>query len=119
MINRDIKKQSITWTSDKSQPIWVGDYRDVVLTIVGTGTATVLATASKEVVDFTAASTIGNAFATVVIADLTTVTTPYATSLVVAGATKLGEINSNLVGWVCITRSANTLDAYLTYCDNS
>jgi hypothetical protein len=115
---RDIKKQSITWTANKSQPIWVGDFRDVVLTIVGTGTATVLATASKEVVDFTAASTIGNAFATMVIADMTAAST-YATSLVVAGATKLGEVNTNLVGWVCITRSADTLDGYLTYCDNS
>lgn len=115
---RDIKKQKITWTSNQSQPIFVGDFRDVVLTIVGTGTATILASADKEAVDFTTASTIDNAYATMVIADLTT-PSAYATSLVVSGDTKLGELNTNLVCWIAVTRSADTLDAYLTYCDNS
>ena len=115
---RDIKQIPITWTSDKSQPIFVGDFRDVVLTIVGTGTATVLASADKEVVDFTIASTIDNSFATMVIADMTTAST-YATSLAVAGTTKLGEVNTNLLTWICVTRSAGTLDAFITICDNS
>ncbi len=115
---RDIKIIPITWTSNKSQPIFVGDFRDVDLTIVGTGTATILGSADKEIIDFTTSSTIGNAYAAVVIADLTTPNT-YATSLAVSGATKIGEANTNLLCWVCITRSADTLDGYVTACDNA
>jgi len=119
---RDIKKYPITWTGNRSQPIFVGDFRDIDLTIVGTGTATVLGSADKalsnDAPDFTIASTISNSYATMVIADLTTPST-YATSLIVANATKIGEVNTNLLMWVCITRSANTLDAFITVCDNA
>ncbi|MGV8130847.1 MAG: hypothetical protein ACP5N7_01975 [Candidatus Pacearchaeota archaeon] len=120
---RDVKQIPITWTSDKSQPILVSDFRDVVLTIVGTGTATVLGTtlvpknATATPVDFTTSSTITNPYAAVVIADLTTANT-YATSLAVAGATKMGEVNTNLLTYICVTRSAGTLDAFITVCDN-
>lgn len=115
---RDIKKQDIQWTSNKSQPIFVADFRDIVITAVGTGTIQVLATADKEIVDFTIASTIDNSYANVVIADLTVPNT-YSTSLVVSTSTKLGEINTNLVGWICLTRTAGSVDAFVTYCDNS
>ena len=120
---RDVKQIPITWTSNKSQPILVSDFRDVVLTIVGTGTATVLGstlvpkTSSATPVDFTASSTITNPYATMVIADLTTPST-YATSLAVTGATKMGEVNTNLLTYICVTRSVNTLDAFITVCDN-
>lgn len=120
---RDVKQIPITWTSNKSQPILVSDFRDVVLTIVGTGTATVLGsalvpkTSTATPVDFTASSTITNPYATMVIADLTTPST-YATSLAVTGATKMGEVNTNLLTYICVTRSVNTLDAFITVCDN-
>lgn len=124
---RLIKKYPITnWTdvggTFYSDPIFVGDYRDIVLTIVGTGTATVLGTnelrANQEPVDFTATSTIDNSYVPVVIADLGAVST-YAANLVAAGNTKLGEVNTNLLTWICVTRSADTLDAFVTLSDNS
>ena len=124
---RLIKKYPITtWTdvggTEYSDPIFVGDYRDIVLTIVGTGTASVLGTtellASQEPVDFTAASTIDNSYVPVVIADLGVANT-YATSLIAAGNTKMGEVNTNLLTWICVTRSVGTLDAFITSSDNS
>lgn len=115
---RQIKKYPLIWTNNKSQAIFVGDFRDIDLTIVGTGTAGVLGSASKDIVDFTASSTIDNAYANIVIADLTTPNT-YATTLAVTSATKIGEINTNILGWICVTRDANTLDGYITICDNS
>ncbi len=109
----------ITWTSNKSQPICVSDFRDITLTIVGTGTAGVLGSAGavNDVIDFTSSSVIGNAFANVVIADLTAANT-YATTLAVTGATKLGEVNTNALTWICITRSADTLDGYVLLGNN-
>ena len=119
---RDVKKIPITWTNvggtDYSQAIMVADFRDIDLTIVGTGTVTVLGSADKEAIDFTASSTITNSYAAVVIADLTAANT-YATSLSVAGATKIGEVNTNLLGFICLTRSVDTVDAFITTCDNS
>lgn len=115
---RDLKKYPIIWTSNKSQPISVGDFRDIDITVVGTGTITVLGTASSDIIDFTGSSTLANAFAPMVIADLTTPNT-YATSLAVSSATKIGEVNTNLLGWICVTRTADTVDAYVTICDNS
>lgn len=121
MNHRDIKKIPITWTANKSQAIFCGDYRNIGLTIVGTGTITAQGTKQKNDADtppdFTASSTITNSFATIVIADETAVNT-YATSLAVAGATKLGEINTNLLTWVSLSRSADTVDAFITVTDN-
>lgn len=119
MTPREIRKIPITWTADKSQAIFVADFRNIVLTIVGTGTATVLGSVEKttEPVDFGSPSVLGNTYAEIVIADLT-VAGAYATTLIVAGATKLGEVNTNLLTWIQITRSAGTLDAFITVCDN-
>lgn len=118
---RQKHKYAIVWTNDKSQPIPVTDFRDIVLTIVGTGTAGVLGSADYDptkAIDFTVASTIGNSYANIVIADLG-VANAYATTLIAAGSTKIGEVNTNLLTWICITRSANTLDGFVTVCDNS
>lgn len=119
MTPREIRKIPITWTANKSQPILVSDFRDIDITIIGTGNATVLGSAEKttEPVDFTSPSVLGNSYAAIVIADLTTPST-YVTALAVAGATKLGEVNTNLLTWICIERSVDTLDAFITICDN-
>lgn len=124
---RLIKKYPITnWTdvggTFYSDPIFVGDYRDIVITISGTGTAIVLGTndlkPDQTPVDFTATSSIDNSYVQLVIADVGS-TGAYATSLVAAGDTKMGEVNTNLLTWVCVTRSADTLDAFITLSDNS
>ena len=115
---RDIKQYPIVWTDNKSQPIFVGDFRNVVITLVGTGTVSVQGTADKDVVDFTSASTLSNSYATMVIADMTAAST-YATSITVSSSTKLGEVNTNLVTYVSLTRSADTVDCFVTLSDNS
>ena len=123
---RLIKKYPITWTTvggtDYSQAIGVADTRDIVLTIDGTGTAQVLGTIEMHPdqvpVDFTAASSITNSYIAAVIADIGVPNT-YSTSLTAAGSTKMGEVNTNLLTWICVTRSANTLDGFITICDNS
>lgn len=125
---RDVKQlNKIVWTPHGgstyiSQPIKVADFRDIGLTLVGTGTITVLGTKQKNASDtppdFTASSTIDNAFAAIVIADETTPNT-YATSIAVSSSTKLAEVNTNLMTYIALTRSVGTVDAYLTVCDNS
>ena len=131
MAPRQVRKTKITWTQIGgpmglwySQPIFVADYRDVDITIVGTGDLQVLVT--KELynsnidtpVDFTVTSTIDNSWAAEVIADLTIPNT-YVTTLTVTGSTKLAELNDNLATFICLTRSIDTVDAFVTYCDNS
>lgn len=119
---RDTKKIPITWTSDFSQVIKANDFRNIGLTIVGTGDIQVLASKEKnpadEPVDFTAPSTIDNAYAAIVIADETLATGSYSTSITVSGSTKLAEINTNLATFICLSRSADTVDAYITVTDN-
>lgn len=124
---RDVKSIPIVWTATEegaslSQPIKVADWRDIGLTIVGTGTVTCYGSKQKNPDDtpviFTDASTIGNSFVALVIADETTPNT-YATTLAVADATKLGEINTNLLTWICLGRNSDGVDAFITHCDNS
>lgn len=121
---RDVKKIPLEWTDDQSQPILVSDFRDIVLTIVGSGSAQVLG--SVEIpkdpisipVDFTSASDIDNAYIAVVLADLGVANT-YVTTLTATAETKMAEVNTNLLTYISITRSANTLDGFITVCDNS
>ncbi len=122
---RDVKKIPIKWTTvggtDYSQVIKADDFRNIGITAVGTGVITALCSKEKNPADtppdFTATSTITNPYAAILIAD-ETVAGAFATTLTVAGNTKLGEINSNLVTFVCLTRSINTVDAFITVCDN-
>lgn len=116
---RDIKNYPIVWTvGNQSQEIFVGDFRDVVLTIVGTGVATVLCSCDEDVPDFTSPSTISNSYKALVIADLA-VPNSYSVSLAAVADTQMGEINTNLIRWICVTRSVNTLDGFITACDNA
>lgn len=118
---RQTHKVPIVWTNNQSQPIYVQDMRDINLTIVGTGTATILGSADTTIgkkIDFTTTSTLVNSFTPIVIADLG-VPSAYATTLVAAGETKIGELNTNLMAWICVTRSSSTLDGFISLCDNS
>ena len=117
---RLIQKYPITWTSNQSQLIGVKDVRDIDITVVGTGTITVYGSADMTVegIDFTSPSTISNSYAEMVIADLTTPNT-YATSLAVTAETKIGEVNTNLLTWISVSRDVDTVDAFITVCDNS
>lgn len=115
---RDIKQIPITWTDNLSQPIFVGDFRNVVVTVVGTGKVFVNGTADKDLVDFTSASTLANSHARIVIASLTVANT-YDDEIGATAGTNLGEVNTNLLTYICLERDLDTIDAFITLSDNS
>lgn len=100
---------------------FAGDYRNQVLTLVGTGTVVVYGSAQKTPPDFTSASSITNSYAPVVLADYSLVNTYYAGAAGIAlnNQTKIVEINTNLLTWVAIHRSANTVEVKFTETNNS
>lgn len=126
MTPRQIYEIPITWTNNLSQPILVSNFRDVGLTIVGTGSISVLASKSapiggtdgSKVIDFTSPSTIDNSYATVAIYDETVVSSNWVLALTVAGATKLAEVDINQLSWICLSRDSDGVDASVTVCDN-
>ncbi len=92
---------------------FTADHRNQVIGIVGTGTVTVYGSMQKAPVDFTAPSTIDNLYAVIVLADYSLSSSNYVTSLSVTNATKIAELNTNLLTWIAIHRSANTVDVKL------
>ena len=99
--------------------VFSADYRDILLTAVGTGTVVVYGSCQKDPPDFTSASTITNSYVPIVLADYALVNTYYAgtAGITVAGATKIVELNTNLLTWVAFHRSVNTVDILLTETD--
>lgn len=92
-------------------------WRDIILMAIGTGTVVVHGSTQRQPVDFNAASTINNAHVPIALADISLVTSNYiagATGVVVAGATKMVELNTNLLTWIGIHRSVNTVDVIAT-----
>jgi len=100
---------------------WFGsDFRNILLTAVGTGTIIVYGSAQKVPPDFSAPSTITNSYVPIMLADYTTPNTYYAggTGVAVAGSSALVELNTNLLTWIGIHRSADTVDVLLTETNN-
>lgn len=97
------------------------EYIDQVLTLVGTGTVTFFASNEAICPDFTIPSAVGNSYVTVVTADYSIPNTYYAgaTGVTVAGATTMVEYNTNLITWIAIQRSVNTVDVLLTQTNNA
>lgn len=89
------------------------DWRDILITGVGNGILSVFGSIQQAPVDFTLASTITNSYVPVVLADYTTPNTYFSGSVTVAG-TSIVELNTNLLTWIGIQRSVNTVDAVLT-----
>lgn len=96
------------------------DFRNILLTAVGTGTVTVLGSAQKTPPDFSSASTITNSYAPIMLADYSTPNTYYAGSagVSVSNSTAIVELNTNLLTWIAIVRSANTVNVILTETNN-
>lgn len=123
---RQIIEIPIVWTANKSQPILVSDFRNIGITAVGTGDLSVLASKSKpnggstgsEEIDFTVASTINNPYAQVALYDETVTTNNWVLALTVAASTKLAEVDINELSWICLVRTADTLDATVTATTN-
>lgn len=122
---REIHKYPIVWTNDLSQPIPVSDFRNIGLTIAGIGSVSVLGSKDKTVepIDFASSSTLANSYATIAIYDETVTTNNWVTSLTVNNATKLAEIDTNLLTWICLSRTTasidNPVDAFITVADNA
>lgn len=108
--------------NDQGQTAWFGgDFRNLLITLVGTGTIIVYGSAQQNPPDFTAPSSITNSYTPIVLADYSLANTYYAgaTGVTVAGATKIVELNTNLLTWFAIHRSANTVEALATETDNA
>ncbi len=95
-----------------------GDFRDIVMTLVGTGTVIVYGSAQRLPPNFAAASTISNSYAPIALVDYSlegsTAFIPGATGGTVANETKLFELDTNLLTWIAVKRSVNTVDVLLT-----
>ncbi len=102
----------------KSAISFVVDFRNQVIGATGTGVVTVYGSMQKEPPDFTQPSTIDNQYAVIVLADYSLATSQYVTSLVVSSATKIAELNTNLLSWIAIHRSVDTVDVKLLEGDN-
>lgn len=121
-------KFPIVWDQNNlSQPIFVADFRHVEITAVGTGNIQILA--SKDFgsdpgnplatpPDFSLPSTINNSYAAVEIYDETVATGNFTLTLTVAGSTKIGELEANFDGWICVSRDNPAVDAFITVADN-
>lgn len=97
---------------------FTGGHRNQVVMVSGTGTVIIYGSAQKSPPDFTSAATIDNSYAIMVVADYSLAASQYITSIVVASETKIVEINTNLLSWVAIHRSAATVDVKFTETDN-
>lgn len=100
---------------------WFGaDFRNILITAVGTGNIIVYGSAQKTPPDFTTASTITNSYVPIILADYTTPNTYYAggTGVTVTASSAIVELNTNLLTWIGIFRSVNTVDVILTETNN-
>lgn len=96
------------------------DFRNQVLAVFGTGTVIVYGTNQDLPPDFTKPSSIDNFYVPITLADYSLIATYYAgaTGAVVAGNGKLVELNTNVLTWIGIHRSATTVDVKVTESDN-
>ncbi len=106
---------------DNGTAMFGGDFRNLLLAAVGTGVVIVYGSTQKDPPDFTAPSSIQNAYAPIVLADYSLSNTYYdgATGVTAAGNTKIVELNTNLLTWVAIHRSVDTVEVLLTETDNA
>jgi len=93
--------------------------RNVIVTVVGTGTVVIHGSAQALPPDFSATSTISNSHAVIVVADYSLATNQYVTSIIVAGATKICELNTNFLTWMGIQVTAGSPEVIVTITDNA
>ncbi len=97
---------------------FAGGHRNQAITVSGTGTITIYGSAQKQPVDFSKSSTIDNSYAVMVVADYSLAANQYITSVVVSSSTRIVEINTNLLTWIGIHRSVDTVNVKFTETDN-
>lgn len=101
-----------------SEPIFVGDYRNVELTAVGTGRIQVLGSKDIKMFDPLQPSSFNNSYVPVVLADETVATNNYSTTWILSNETKVGEVNVNVLGWISLSRNTETIRAFISVTDN-
>lgn len=94
---------------------FAGDWINVLLSVVGTGSVILYGSTQKNIVKFSAPSESLNMYAPIVLADYSTSQVYYdgATGVTVSDQTKIVEANTNLLTWVAIKRTG-TPDVILT-----
>ena len=102
---------------DNSTAFFAADWRDIILGVAGTGNIKVLGSNQVLPPDFMAGSTIDNLYTGIILADLTIPNTYYngSVGVTVAGATALVEVNTNLLTWISIQRTVDTVETKLTF----
>lgn len=99
---------------------FAGDFRNQVLGVEGTGTIIVYGSIQRLPPDFTQPCTIDNLYVPLVLADYSLQNTYYdgTVGISVAGSCAIVELNTNLLSWVAIHRSVDTVEVKLTEADN-
>lgn len=94
--------------------------RNIIITVVGTGNIKVYGSAQELPPNFNAASTIDNSYTPIILADYSTQAIYYngSVGVTVAGATKIVELNTNMLTWIAIKRSVDTVQVLVTISDN-
>lgn len=96
------------------------DFRNILITLVGTGTVKFHGSIQNLPPDFTAGSSIFNSHAPIMAADYSLPNTYWAgaTGVIVSNETKIVELNTNVLAWFGIERSDDTVDVIVTVTDN-
>lgn len=94
------------------------NFRDIVLTLVGTGNVKAYGSAQKLPPDFSQTSTLANSWTPISLVDYSLVGTGAffagATGVSVSNATKLAELDTNGLTWFAIKRSVDTVEVLAT-----
>jgi hypothetical protein len=107
--------------SDGGNAWAVKDFRNIIVTVVGTGTVYIHGSAQIDPPDFNSASTIDNSHALITTKDYAIQNIYYNGSVgivVGGGATKIVEVNSNVLAWLAFERTVETVDVIVTVSDN-
>jgi len=107
-------------TTDGKTAFQCTDFRNLLITVVGTGNVKIYGSCQKTPPNFSSPSTITNSYVPIVLADYSTPNTYYAGSagVSVTADTAIVELNTNLLTWIAIERSLNTVEVLLTETNN-
>ncbi len=94
------------------------DFRNIMITIVGTGEVTVFGSIQQLPPDFSDTQTITNTYAAIVLADYSLQNTYYDGVVTVSGETKIVELNTNGLTWFGILRDNEDVQIIVTVTDN-
>ena len=93
--------------------------RNVIVTVIGSGTIKIHGSNDRLPPDFTVTSTILSSHTSpIVAADYSLASSQYVTALTVSNSTKIFELNTNLLTWIAFERTSGSPDIKITITDN-